>query len=68
VLDGSCRTPIAGHATFGPEGVRLIGQVLSPDGRRFFEGEETGADARWVGEALGRRIKAELPGDIFAVL
>lgn len=68
VLDGSCRTPIAGHATLGPEGVRLIGQVLSPDGRRFFEGEETGADARWVGEALGRRIKAELPGDIFAVL
>jgi hydroxymethylbilane synthase len=66
VLDGSCRTPIAGHATIGPAGVRLIGQVLSPDGQRFFEGEETGADALTVGETLGKRIKAQLPADIFA--
>jgi hydroxymethylbilane synthase len=66
VLDGSCRTPIAGHATLVGDKVRLLGQVLSPDGRRFFEGEETGADPRVVGEMLGRRIKAELPEDIFA--
>jgi hydroxymethylbilane synthase len=66
VLDGSCRTPIAGHATLGPAGVTLRGQVLSPDGRRFFEGEEAGPDARAVGQALGLRLKAQLPADIFA--
>jgi hydroxymethylbilane synthase len=66
VLDGSCRTPIAGHATLEPGGVRLVGQVLSPDGTQFFEGEETGAEAAAVGEALGHRIKARLPADIFA--
>jgi hydroxymethylbilane synthase len=66
VLDGSCRTPIAGHATLGPNGVTLTGQVLSPDGKRCFEGKETGTDARAVGRALGLRIKAELPADIFA--
>ncbi|MGL4243528.1 MAG: hydroxymethylbilane synthase, partial [Beijerinckiaceae bacterium] len=66
VLDGSCRTPIAGHATIGPAGVRLMGLVLSPDGRRFYDGEESGTDAAAVGERLGRRIKADLPADIFA--
>lgn len=65
VLDGSCRTPIAGHATVEPYGIRLIGQVLSPDGTRFFEGEERGEDAHAVGTALGARIKAQLPADIF---
>jgi hydroxymethylbilane synthase len=67
VLDGSCRTPIAGHATLSAAGVRLRGLVLSPDGKRFFEGEETGPDARALGERLGQRIKAKLPPDIFAV-
>ncbi len=66
VLDGSCRTPIAGHATFIGNDVRLLGQVLSPDGRRFFEGEETGADPHALGRSLGLRIKARLPDDIFA--
>jgi hydroxymethylbilane synthase len=66
VLDGSCRTPIAGHATLTGGAVRLVGQVLSPDGRQFFAGEETGADAAAVGEVLGLRIKAQLPKDIFA--
>lgn len=65
VLDGSCRTPIAGHARLTGAGVHLVGQVLSPDGTRFFDGEETGSDAAGVGAALGRRIKARLPEDIF---
>ncbi len=67
VLDGSCRTPIAGHARLIAGGVHLVGQVLSPDGRQFFDGEETGPDAAAVGQSLGRRIKARLPADIFAV-
>jgi hydroxymethylbilane synthase len=66
VLDGSCRTPIAGHARLTDGGVHLVGQVLSPDGTQFFDGEETGAVAAAVGATLGRRIKARLPKDIFA--
>jgi hydroxymethylbilane synthase len=67
VLDGSCKTPIAGFATLADGRVTLKGLVLSPDGRQAFEGSETGADPVAVGQALGRRIKAELPPDIFAV-
>ncbi len=66
-LDGSCRSPIAGHATLGPGGVTLTGQVASPDGRRFFDGVKTGPDAHAVGRKLGERIKTQLPADIFAV-
>jgi hydroxymethylbilane synthase len=42
-LEGSCRTPIAGHATV--EGARLSfrGQVLSPDGRKSFTVSHAGA-------------------------
>ncbi len=67
VLDGSCRTPIAGHASVTPSGVHLKGLVLSPDGRRAFGGEQSGPDAQVVGEALGHALKAQLPQDIFAV-
>ena len=34
VLDGSCRTPIAGLATLSGSTLTLRGQVLSPDGRQ----------------------------------
>ncbi|MGL5139019.1 MAG: hydroxymethylbilane synthase [Beijerinckiaceae bacterium] len=67
VLDGSCRTPIAGHATLTAAGVRLVGLVLSPDGRRGFAGEATDTDAVQAGETLGLRLKAQLPPDIFHV-
>jgi hydroxymethylbilane synthase len=67
VLDGSCKMPIAGHATLVGAGVRLVGLVLSPDGRRAFDGEATHADAIEAGSMLGRRIKDGLPPDIFHV-
>jgi hydroxymethylbilane synthase len=67
VLDGSCKTPIAGFATVADGQVTLKGLVLSPDGTKSFEGSETGADAVAVGQALGHRIKAQLPPDIFHV-
>lgn len=31
-LDGSCRTPIAGHATIGGGTIRFAGTILTPDG------------------------------------
>lgn len=67
VLDGSCKTPIAGFATLVAGRVTLRGLVLSPDGTKAFEGSESGEDAVLVGQRLGQRIKAELPPDIFQV-
>jgi hydroxymethylbilane synthase len=67
-LDGSCRTPIAGHATVNNGTVILQGQVLSLDGATVFDDRESG-EARqsgMVGETLGLRIKAKLPPNFFA--
>jgi hydroxymethylbilane synthase len=65
VLDGSCRTPIAGHAQISEGSIKLKGLVLSPDGQRVFSGEEMGLAAAQVGLTLGLRIKSQLPTDIF---
>ena len=37
VLDGSCRTPIAGHATVAGGRLRFRGMILRPDGSEAFE-------------------------------
>ena len=69
VLDGSCRTPIAGHATIVDGTLRLRGLVMSPDGRHSLE--ETGdgplAEAEAIGSRIGRLIKVRLPQDFFSV-
>jgi hydroxymethylbilane synthase len=68
VLDGSCRTPIAGHATVAAGRVHLRGLVLSPDGRDVAEGERTGAvaDALALGTDLGRQLRRAAPTGMFA--
>lgn len=58
-LDGSCKTPIAGHARIAEAGVlTLRGMIVTPDGRAAHETSRTGA----VGEAaaLGADAGAEL--------
>lgn len=40
-LDGSCRTPIAAHATFENSTLTLAGEVLSPDGTHRWSQEIT---------------------------
>ncbi|MCL6707372.1 hydroxymethylbilane synthase [Pseudomonas sp. R2.Fl] len=46
-LDGSCRTPIAGHAECDGDDLRFSGMILTPDGSRFHtvtvEGKRFGA-------------------------
>ena len=37
VLDGSCRTPIGGHAIVGGGTVRFRGMIVKPDGSEAFE-------------------------------
>lgn len=57
-LDGSCRTPIAGHAVVSDGRVDLHGLILTPDGSVAHEGWESGADPEGVGDRLGARLAA----------
>jgi hydroxymethylbilane synthase len=60
VLDGSCRTPIAGHATLGADGsLHLRGLILKPDGSQAIATERKGAakDAAALGKDAGLELK-----------
>ena len=63
VLDGSCRTPIAGLAEIAGETLRLRGLVAGIDGQRVDRAERSGpaADAEAIGRDLGFALKAMLP-------
>lgn len=59
VLDGSCRTPIAGHAVLtGDGGLHLRGLIAKPDGSEQISGERRAApsDAAEMGRNLGREL------------
>lgn len=61
VLDGSCRTPIAGLARIMGDGaLELRGLVARPDGSAVIADTMRGvpADAEAIGAALGRALKA----------
>jgi hydroxymethylbilane synthase len=68
VLDGSCRTPIAGHARVAAGGIAFRGMVLRPDGSEVFEVEATGAvaDAQRLGAEAGRDLLGRLPPGVLA--
>jgi hydroxymethylbilane synthase len=63
VLDGSCRTPIGGHAHLEGATLALHAIILRPDGTQFFEtrvsGHEVQAEA--LGESAGRDLLARAP-------
>lgn len=58
-LEGSCRTPIAGHATVEGTSVSFRAQALTLDGRESFEHALNGTskDAVAMGLEAGERIK-----------
>ena len=62
-LEGSCRTPIAGLARLEAGALRLVGEVLRPDGSERFEVVRQGApqDAEMIGREAGRELAARLP-------
>jgi hydroxymethylbilane synthase len=62
VLDGSCRTPIAGLAEIEGATLRLRGLVASVDGTRVDRAERHGAasDAETLGRELGEALKSEI--------
>ena len=69
VLDGSCHTPIGGHARILPNGrLHMVGLVARADGsfllRRSLEGLPK--DAARLGAELGASLKADAPADVFA--
>ncbi|MBX9909839.1 MAG: hydroxymethylbilane synthase [Beijerinckiaceae bacterium] len=66
-LDGSCRTPIAGHATVADGKVHLRGLLLSPDGTASAGDERTASvgDAVAMGAELGRALRVLAPHGIY---
>jgi hydroxymethylbilane synthase len=59
VLDGSCRTPIAGHAVFDKDGaLYLRGLIAKPDGSELIATDRSGPECD--AEAMGREAGEEL--------
>jgi hydroxymethylbilane synthase len=65
-LEGSCRTPIAGLARLTEGRLRLMGEVLRPDGSERFDvaAEGAPADAERVGHEAGRALAGRLPDGV----
>ena len=64
-LEGSCRTPIGGLATYNNGIIELRGQILSLDGSQSYEGSRGGPaqKAAQIGDALGSELlEAAGPG------
>lgn len=67
VLDGSCRTPIAGHAVLNGDAITFRGMILRPDGSEVHETTRSGkrADAVALGADAGAELKRRAPSDFF---
>jgi hydroxymethylbilane synthase len=59
VLDGSCRTPIAGYALVEGDRIRFSGMILSPDGQTSYSiaGDGLVRDAYEIGRKAGLEIR-----------
>jgi hydroxymethylbilane synthase len=66
VLDGSCRTPIAGHAQVVNGQIEFRGMVLREDGSACFEVTDSGApdDAELIGTRAGQKLRDTIPADV----
>ena len=66
VLDGSCRTPIAGYATVSDGMVHFRGMLLRVDGSEVFETQCSGPsqEAAALGAQAGRDILSRAPADV----
>lgn len=60
-LDGSCRTPIAGHARLANGVLHFRGETLTLDGSKVFTAERSGApaDAAQMGTDAAAEVKAK---------
>jgi hydroxymethylbilane synthase len=70
VLDGSCRTPIAGHAVLQAGGALLLrGLIAKPDGSELIATERRGParDAQALGRDAGQELKRRGGADFFSM-
>lgn len=67
VLDGSCRTPIAGHAVIDGEKIHFKGLILTPDGKISHDVEISGkrSDAFDLGRRAGEKVRSDAGTDFF---
>jgi hydroxymethylbilane synthase len=65
VLDGSCRTPIAGHATIAGGRLRVRGLIAKPDGSESFACTREGptGDAVALGADAGHELRRRAGAD-----
>jgi hydroxymethylbilane synthase len=68
VLDGSCRTPIGGHAKIEGGTLRFRGIIIKPDGSEAFEVLREGRrdNAAELGADAGRELRDRASADFFA--
>lgn len=66
-LDGSCRTPIAGHATVSDENLSFAGLIISLDGTESHEVRLNGParDAANIGAEAARAVRAKAGAKFF---
>lgn len=66
VLDGSCRTPIAGLAILEGDQLKFRGRVLLPDGSQVWDAARSGAmsEAEALGKAAGQDIRDAMPAEL----
>ncbi len=70
VLDGSCQTPIGGHAYMEEGVMKFSGRVLSPDGQEDFPIEEAETlasieEALAFGVRLGQTLRGQIGEEFF---
>jgi len=67
VLDGSCRTPIGGHAAVSGGAIRFRGMIAKPDGSEAFEVLREGRRdaAAGLGADAGRELRERASADFF---
>jgi hydroxymethylbilane synthase len=67
VLDGSCRTPIAGYAQVADGTIQFRGLILKPDGSQMFETKRVGpiSAAAALGGDAGLELKDRAGPDFF---
>ena len=58
-LDGSCKTPIAGHATLSGDAIEFRGLIARPDGKAAHDIRANGhiKDAAAIGDGAARELK-----------
>lgn len=69
-LDGSCRTPIACHATIAGDALDFHGEALSADGRECYVARRKGRaiDAALIGADAGKEILLRLPHGVAGLM